>query len=89
MASRDLAEIDHVMMNLYWQPLTFQVPSVPGRQWGRVIETLRPSPQDLLEPGRERPITGHRSHVKGRSLVVLMPQAPSTPIDARGASQFG
>jgi isoamylase len=61
------------MMNMYWEPFDFQLPSVPGRRGGRMIETFRPSPQDILEPGREQPITGARYRVEGRSIVVLMP----------------
>jgi isoamylase len=55
----------HVMMNMYWEPLDFQVPSAPGQQWGLAIDTFRPSPQDILEPGREQPITGDRYRVEG------------------------
>jgi hypothetical protein len=79
MASRDLAEIGQVMMNMYWELFDFQVLSVPGRHWSCVIETFRPSPQDILEPGREQPIMGDSYSVEGRSIVVLMPQEPSTP----------
>ena len=89
MASRDLAEIGHVMMNMYRELFDFQVLSVPGRHWSRVIETFRPSPQDIREPGREQPIMSDRYRVEGRSIVVLMPQAPSTPLDAGGANQSG
>ena len=79
MASRDLAKISHVMMNLYWGLFDFQVPSVPARHWSRVIETFRPSPQDILAPGREQPIMGDRYRIEGRSIVVMMSQEPSTP----------
>jgi hypothetical protein len=89
MASRDLAEIGQVMMNMYWELFDFQVLAVPGRHWSCVIETFRPSPQDILEPGREQPIMGDSYSVEGRSIVVLMPQAPSTPMDAGGANQSG
>ena len=89
MASRDLAEIGHVMMNMHWEPFDFQVPSVPGWHWSRVIATFRPSPQDIRGLGREQPIMGDRYRVEGRSIVVLMSQAPSTPMDAGGAHQSG
>jgi hypothetical protein len=71
------------------EPFDVQVPSVPGRQWGRVTETSRPSPQDILEPGREQPIAGDRDRIEGRSLVGLMSQEPSTPMDAGGAPPSG
>jgi hypothetical protein len=73
----------------HWEPFDFQMPSVPGRHGGRVTETFRPSPQDILEPGREQLITGDCYRVEGRSIVVLMSQKPSTHMDAGGAHPSG
>jgi hypothetical protein len=49
------------MMNLYWEPFDFQVPSVPGRHRGHVIAAFRPSPQSILEAGREQPMAVRQS----------------------------
>src|SRR5207253_9621794 len=38
----------HVMMNMYWKPLTFEIPVVPGRRWHTVIDTSAASPLDIV-----------------------------------------
>jgi isoamylase len=62
----------HVMMNMYWDGLDFELPSVPGRQWQVAVDTGAPSPADIAEPGAERPVTGDTHHVAGRSIVALI-----------------
>src|SRR5262249_31268555 len=39
----------HVMMNMFWQPLDFQVP--PDREWRIAIDTFANSPLDIAAPG--------------------------------------
>lgn len=43
---------------------------LPG-EWKRVIDTARPSPDDIVEPGREIPLTTLHYPVAARSIVVL------------------
>jgi glycogen operon protein len=62
----------NVMLNMDAQGLDFEVPAVEGRQWHMVVDTARPSPLDIAEPGQEKPIAGPRMHVEGRSVVVLL-----------------
>lgn len=62
----------HVMANMYWEPLSFAVPEVPGRRWHRAIDTSLPSPDDILDLGDERPIGSDRMTVSGRSIIVLI-----------------
>jgi glycogen operon protein len=61
----------HVMMNMYWEPLDFAIPSVTGRQWCRIVDTSLPSPDDVAEPGGGVAVSGDRCRVDGRSIVVL------------------
>jgi glycogen operon protein len=67
----DAADI-HVMMNMYWEPLTFAIPSVPGRKWYRAIDTNLASPNDIATPDQETEINVDRYLVGGRSVVVLI-----------------
>ena len=60
------------MANMYWEPLSFAVPEVPGRRWHRAIDTSLPSPDDILDLGDERPIGSDRMTVSGRSIIVLI-----------------
>jgi glycogen operon protein len=62
----------HVMLNMYWEPLAFELPAVGERSWHRVVDTAQPSPSDIAEPGREVRLTGKEYVVSGRSVVVLV-----------------
>ena len=62
----------HVILNMYWEDLDFDIPDVDGRTWFRVVDTARPSPEDIVEPGQEVPISDGVYRAKGRSVVVLV-----------------
>jgi len=55
-----------------WQHLDFDIPSIEGRKWFRVVDTALPSPEDIAEPGQEVEISGNTYYVNGRSAVVLL-----------------
>ena len=61
----------HVMMNMFWEPLDFEVPADPGRGWHLAIDTFADSPSDIADVGQEAVFTGQRCQVQGRSIVVL------------------
>ena len=62
----------HVMMNMFWEPLDFEVPVVPGRSWRVAIDTFAVAPEDLPAPGREAALPGSSCTVRERSMVVLV-----------------
>jgi glycogen operon protein len=62
----------HVMMNMDWADLDFDVPAVEGRRWYRVIDTGAASPADIFEPGTEPLFEGDTCRVANRSIVVLI-----------------
>jgi glycogen operon protein len=62
----------HVMLNMFWQRLEFDLPAVAGRQWCRAIDTNQPAPRDIAEAGAELPVTGSTYDVGDRSIVVLV-----------------
>ncbi len=61
----------HVMMNMYWQPLDFEVPVLDGRVWTQVIDTALPAGQDIRDPGTEPVVAGTSYQVQGRAITVL------------------
>lgn len=62
----------HVVLNMYWDSLEFESPSVPGRRWLKAIDTAAPSPQDIVDPGDEVEVSGTTCAVQGQSIVVLV-----------------
>jgi glycogen operon protein len=62
----------HVMMNMHWDGLDFELPVVEGLTWALAIDTSAASPGDIAEEGTERPVPGASYHVPGRSIVVLV-----------------
>jgi glycogen operon protein len=62
----------HAMLNMYWDAFDFEVPTVPGRRWYRIVDTARPSPEDIAEAAHQVPIDEQRVRVEGRSVLVLL-----------------
>ncbi|OGO55109.1 MAG: glycogen debranching enzyme GlgX, partial [Chloroflexi bacterium RBG_16_69_14] len=62
----------HVMMNMDWTDLDFDVPAVEGRRWYRVIDTGAAAPADIFEAGQEPLFEGDTCRVRNRSIVVLI-----------------
>ena len=56
------------MMNMFWEPLDFEVPA--DGAWQVAIDTFARSPHDIANPGAETPL-GQQCTVQGRSIVVL------------------
>ena len=72
----------HIMMNMHWDAVEFQVPRYDGLTWRRTLDTAQNSPQDIL-PIEEAPIFEGNSYlVTGRSIVAL---TTSTPQSGGGA----
>ena len=61
----------HVMMNMYWLPLDFEIPRNAGRGWRLAVDTFEESPQDLPDENARRLVDGASFPVRGRSIVVL------------------
>ena len=62
----------HLMINAYWEPLSFALPPVPEGcgPWRRLIDTFQNSPLDFMESGPE--IRDNSIYtVQSRSIVVM------------------
>jgi glycogen operon protein len=62
----------HVMFNMFWESLDFELPIVPGRRWRLALDTAQLSPHDIADPGTEPDVLGNTCRVAGRSVVVLV-----------------
>jgi len=61
----------HIMLNMFWDNLDFEVPAVPGRTWRKAVDTSAPSTLDIGDLG-EPIVFGNVCNVQGRSVVVLV-----------------
>lgn len=62
----------YVMINAYWEELTFQIQEGAANAWRRVVDSSRESPFDFLEPGNESPLQSLHCRVPGRAVIVLV-----------------
>jgi isoamylase len=69
----DHGEHFHVMLNAYWEPLTFELPQLQSEQeWHRIVDTALPAPDDFNDPATAPRIDGDQYRVAARSVVALM-----------------
>ena len=61
----------YVMINGHSEDRTFTVSDGDASRWRRVVDTARPSPEDIIEPGDEPTLDAARYRVRARSVVVL------------------
>jgi len=61
----------HIMMNMYWDAVEFEIPQYGDLVWKRTIDTALQSSSDILRVDEAPPITSGRYLVTGRSIVVL------------------
>jgi glycogen operon protein len=58
---------------MYWDALDFELPKLAGRRWRRLVDTARPSPEDIVEGMSQAPLVeGDRVRVEGRSVIILL-----------------
>ena len=62
----------HVMMNMFYDSLDFELPVVTGRRWWKAVDTALAPPFDIADAGGESEAAGDTCTVQGRSVVVLI-----------------
>lgn len=67
--------MNHVVFNMFWDGLDFELTVVPGRRWCLAADTAQPSPPNIADPGAEPDVLGNTYRVGGRSVVVLVNRA--------------
>jgi len=70
----------HIMLNMHWENLDFELPVVPGRIWLRAVDTSQAAPLDIANLGHERPVVGNAYTVQARSVVVLVNREASQAV---------
>ena len=79
LAGSDKESDIHIIMNMYWEPIQFELPKIENSVLYRVVDTALDAPHDILEPGQEQPHIGAGYLAQGRSVVVLITKIESTP----------
>jgi len=59
-------------MNMYWEPLDFEVPVDPQRSWRVAVDTFAPGPRDIADSNAMTLFRDARCTVHGRSIVILV-----------------
>jgi glycogen operon protein len=63
----------HVILNAYWEHLTFALPPLgDGREWRCIVDTYQPAADDIHPIAAAPPVQGTRYTVGSRSAVVLL-----------------
>jgi glycogen operon protein len=77
----------HLIMNAYWEPLDFELPTPEGNQtWRRWIDTSLDSPNDITAWQDASTFTEGRYRVSRRSVVVLWAPLAAGPSDRAPAA---
>jgi glycogen operon protein len=64
----------HLILNAFWEPLVFEVPSLPAVEhtaWRRIVDTSLASPEDFCDFKAAPVLTGQLYRAASRSIVVL------------------
>lgn len=72
LAERADGEDVHIMFNMYWEALEFDLPDIEGEKWYCAIDTFLSSPLDIVKTGDEIVHNGCSYKVNARSVVVLI-----------------
>ncbi|MDR0600755.1 MAG: glycogen debranching enzyme, partial [Treponema sp.] len=66
-----------IMFNAGLEPADFRIAEVPeGKIWVRAVDTGLPSPEDILDPGNEKPLMSPDIYrIAARSMVILVSKA--------------
>ena len=67
----------YVMINAHHEPRSFRVQEGDASDWFRVVDTSRPSPEDIAASGEEQPAGSLDQAVAARSVIVLSRRAPN------------
>jgi glycogen operon protein len=62
----------YVLINAYWQPLSFHIQEGSPNEWKKVIDTGLDSPQDILHYDQASNIISDVNIIEGRSVIVLV-----------------
>jgi glycogen operon protein len=69
----------HLMLNAYWEPLEFELPSPESPGWRRLVDTALDPPHDISEVQAAPVVAGSTYRVQPRSVVLLVSRISGKP----------
>ena len=66
----------YFILNAYWEPLEFELPTLESGTWRRWIDTSLNSPGDIVPWETAPPVPGNKYQVADRSVVMLYRSSP-------------
>jgi isoamylase len=61
----------HVILNMWWEPRSVAIPTLPDCTWRVALDTARASPNDITPPEQSAETASERYIAQPRSVVVL------------------
>jgi glycogen operon protein len=61
----------YVMVNAYWQPLSFTIQEGQAKNWKRIVDTAQVMPDDIVDAAGTASLSSHVYTVEPRSVAVL------------------
>ncbi|MBK8482073.1 MAG: glycogen debranching protein GlgX [Proteobacteria bacterium] len=68
----------YIAFNQWTEPLDFELPPLRQAPWRRVLDTGRPSPEDIVEEAHAPQVTGDRYRLAARAVLLLIAALPMT-----------
>ena len=62
----------YIIMNAYWEPLTFTIQEGTPTEWKRIVDTYQDSPDDFVGPAAAPALSSLSYTVRPRSVIVLL-----------------
>jgi isoamylase len=62
----------YVIINAYWEPLTFTIQEGTAAEWKRIVDTYQDSPEDFVDPATASALPSVEYVARPRSVVVLV-----------------
>ena len=61
----------HIVMNMSDQDWTMRLPTLTGKRWAIAINTAKSSPQDIILPEKQKPVSNPQYQIPPRSVMVF------------------
>jgi isoamylase len=62
----------YVMVNTFWEPMLFHIQEGRVGDWKQFVDTSRPSPEDIMDPGSDDHLDSLDYQLAPRSVAVLV-----------------